>query len=245
MKSAICAIVLNVAIGASSPTLQEGMHPNQNHTRVNFVRPIEGSNVPSKVGFYNKDMDNYLQAIEKAYPNDTDGQRYEHLIQDTIMQTLISTTLGETETLFEKREKALKTYNSWKSIAYLGFNSSMTENNVPRLSKEELVDKVAKIRTGRYVELINDHSFIDYFSNSRDKYVQSIVLRKHSDGGCDFVQKNLDQTYNAMSGKVFIDDQTQWLQKETRLYQGAIAAVAAMAAVATGICAYLCSMSSR
>ena len=191
------------------------------------VNLMDRENNPStsKVGFYNGDLNKYRQALLAQYPDDsclqryvdtnkvykdcTSNQRYEHVMQDTLIQRKISNDLGSIHAVRNKYlESAHSTY-WWKNIAYFGFaGNSKLEN----LENQVLVQKVSDFRAQKYQELLKDFYYI------------SIAEKK------SFAEQNkgkaaypaLHQEYEGLRDKVKFNLETEALIQEKYFYQRVI-----------------------
>lgn len=204
---------------------------------------------PSKVGFYNGDMNEYVDNIQQTYPADSclqertisgtwldapDGtkiietrdwsgqEQFEHCIQDAVMQQTISNNLGSIESLSSKRNRAEKSKDFYQNIVYFGLNCFWRKANLSQLSSELLTKKVYNVRAKEYVKYKNSPT-VSGFQYARNQFVLDMNSKNFPDDGLKFTQEKLENVYKEMSTKVLLDHQTQILNKEKRFYQGCIA----------------------
>ena len=206
--------------------------------------------VPSEVGFYNDDMNQYVQSLEKEFPNGsclrtrcigkrdwnakTDDrevetqdcsfdQQCEHILQDAVMQKKISDNLGSTETFMNKRDQAVRSKDFYQTIACFGLNCLGRRADLPKLAPKLLAQKVSDVRALEYVQVKNHIPNYYNFESARNQFVEHMYSQKVDNKDNKFTKKKLDEAYSELRNKVLMNHQTQALNQEKRFYQGVIA----------------------
>lgn len=192
------------------------------------VNLMDRENNPSlsNVGFYNGDLNKYRQALLAQYPDDsclqryedtnkvykdcTSIQRYEHVMQDTLIQRKISNDLGSILAVHDKYFESANSTGWWKNIAYFGFAGN---SKLEHLENKVLVQKVSDFRVQKYQELQKDFYYISI--DEKTSFV------KQNKGKTAYPA--LHQEYEGLCEKVELNCKTELLTKEKHFYQRVIA----------------------
>lgn len=256
----LCGVMFGATLGASNsedsgafdnlPFTDAEMGWDIKYEPLNFIS-FPNDPTPSKVGFFNGDMKQYQDKLREVYPDGScmqeritrqgvtqtrdmsNLQRFEHVLQDVMVQTSVGHCLDTQDFLKTKKDQAQASKDFYKMIACCGLNRFWKQSESPQLSPELLIKKVSDVRAQKYVQLKSDSQTIRHFQDSRNHAVR---LMKNESGSIEDVAKHaLNEAYNELSDKVLLQHQTQVLNQEKRCYQGAIA----VTAVVVGVGGYL------